>query len=156
MAFEHKPKLPTREPRKLFDVSYTMRMAGADNARRLTGCLIISPKVLKESDVAIGDRYAVFVGKGADAGKLQLNFKCNLRYRDLYLRAEQQGKPYAMALTMKLPTPLDLDRKIRECEYTWVEDKVLQITLPFDVVEDEPESIYDQDDEDWPVDRDED
>ena len=61
-----------------------------------------------------------------------------------------------MVLSMKIPTPLDLDRKIRECEYTWVENKVLQITLPFDVVEDEPESIYDQDDEDWPVDRDED
>ena len=156
MTFEHIPKLPTREPRKLYDVSYTLRMAGADNARRLTGCIIIQPWVLKPEDVCIGDTLAVFVGKGSDTGKIQLNFKCNLRFRDLKLRAEQPGKPKAMVLSMKIPTPLDLDRKIRECEYTWVENKVLQITLPFDVVEDEPESIYDQDDEDWPVDRDED
>lgn len=144
MTFEYAPKLPTREPRKLFDVSYTLRMAGADNARRLTGCIILQPWVIKPQDVEIGDTVAVFVGKGADAGKIQLNFKCNLRYRDIKLRPEQPGKPKAMVLTMKIPTPLDLDRTIRECEYKWVEDKVLQITLPFDVVEDEPEE-----DPDW-------
>ena len=63
MSFEHMPKLPTREERKLFDVSYTLRMAGADNARRLTGCIIIQPWVLKPEDVCIGYTLAVFVGK---------------------------------------------------------------------------------------------
>lgn len=149
MAFEVQVTKGTRPERKLFPVSYTLRMAGADNARQLTGCIIISPEVMAESDVAIGDRLAVLVGKGSDAGKVQFNFKMNLRYRELFLRREQPGKPKGMILTKKIPRPLDLERKIRECEYKWVEDKVLQITLPFDVVEDEePEEI-----EDWPEDE---
>ena len=162
MPFKHKAKPPTRPARNVPDLCYTLRMAGADAGRRLTGTLLLSDKVMQHpnGDVAIGDLFALYLGMGLDKQKIRLDFKANLRYRDLKLRPEREGVIRGLCTSMRLPLPLDMDRTLRTCKWEWVEKGVLEITLPFEVAdpdEDEADNeVEDSSDEfdDWASDDD--
>lgn len=142
MSFELTSRPLTREVRQLPDVAAGIRHTGADKHRKLTAYILIDGEVVEAMGVKIGDMFGLFLGVGADAGKVRLDFNLKKGEKDLTLRPEVRLKPRAMVLSGRIPFPKIMERTPPiKADYKIIAKGIIEIDLPWDLDADDEDDI---------------